>query len=208
MREVEEKIAHNLTHNGMSWDFRYFKYTYKFRAPVYLKDIKDDGFVHLKTSVRDHLLMEFKMSLNTAIFGDPSGEMDKLLATNSDQMEELKKTGRIKTYREKFEDRLLRSLTDDMFSWTHKVVGGFEGPYHEWRSPEYINKDGVQIRFCDCMLGLGCYIDGVWSWNMSNNFFRKKVREVRKALRVMKKHLRNIENSSRESRMDNIISGI
>jgi hypothetical protein len=74
-----KKLSHWITREGSKIPF-YNDYVYKFRCTQFLEDVDDfsdmASFTHneYKQIVIDQLVNEFKISLNSVIFGDPAGK--------------------------------------------------------------------------------------------------------------------------------------
>jgi hypothetical protein len=193
----------------MNYNFTRFDYSFKFSTSIRIQDINEDFFLDAKERTKEHLLMEFNRALNSALYGDPAGNIDEMLRINNEKLEHIRNHGpqSLKTLLER---RLLRSLIDDWSYWESRVSGGGDaGTWTEWYGPEYKTPDGkAKEQFAKASFGLGCYVDGGWAWTMSRNFFRKDVRKVWKAFNSMRRRKVFDDTLKKEETLADIIRNI
>ena len=82
MIEPIKKLSHNIERTGVDMlMYPKCKYTYKFNSSHWLDDIDDYSNSKfnissddIKQTIIDQLVMEFRHSLNSVVFGDPAGK--------------------------------------------------------------------------------------------------------------------------------------
>ena len=81
-----KKLSYNITREGSKYPFRN-NYTYKFSTNQFLEKIDDLSsmssytYNEIKQIAIDSLVEEFRISLNSVVFGDPAGK-DYIKSTN------------------------------------------------------------------------------------------------------------------------------